>query len=80
VNIFVRLLPAIFACIVTQALAVDPPPKSVEPSEPAAPPAAAVTGSQPAPSPTNSNSNAAAPSNPTRIVLEDKTLTNEEVR
>jgi len=61
VNTLVRLLPVIFACIVTQSFAVDPPPKPAEPSEPASPPAA-------------------APSNPNRVVLEDKTLTNEEVR
>lgn len=60
-NTLVRLLPVIFACIVTQSFAVDPPPKPAEPSEPASPPAA-------------------APSNPNRVVLEDKTLTNEEVR
>ena len=79
-NTYVRLLPVIFACIVTQSFAVDPPPKPAEPDKPASPPAAAITGSQPTPSPTDASSNTATPSNPTRVVLEDKTLTNEEVR
>jgi hypothetical protein len=60
---FVRLLPVVVACAVTQAFADDPPPKPVEPTKPASPPASATT-----------------PSTAPRIVLEDKTLTNEEVK
>jgi hypothetical protein len=96
VNTFVRLLPIICACVVTQAFAVDPPAKTAEPSQPAGQPADAATAPQSNPPPakvdsdapattgassaTTSANAATAPAKSTRIVLEDKTLTNEEIK
>ena len=94
-NTFVRLLPVICACVVTQAFAVEPPANAPEPGKPASP---AATAQQSSPSPIKPDSNTAAStstsstpqststaptaaaSNPTRIVLDDKTLTNDEVK
>jgi len=53
VNAFIRLPHLVFACVVTVALAADPPPATDKPAAAASPP---------------------------RIVLEDKTLTNDEIR
>jgi hypothetical protein len=94
VNTFVRLLPVICACVVTRAFA-DPPANTPEPGKPASP-AAAAPASNPSPVEPDSNAAAstatsatpqststdatAAASKPTRIVLDDKTLTNDEVK
>jgi hypothetical protein len=98
VNTFVRLLPVICACVVTQAFAVDPPANTPEPGKPVSPAAAVATAPESSPSAINPDSNAAATtatsptqqsmstdaaaaaSKPTRIVLDDKTLTNDEVK
>ena len=72
-NTFRRLLPALLICTVTQSFAADPPANAVTPSKPASPPAAATTTAKA----TDASTTHARPK---RIVLEDKTLTNEEVR
>ncbi len=97
-NTFVRLLPVICACVITQAFAVDPPANTPESGKPASPAAAAAAAQESSPSPIKPDSNtaastatssapqststdsAAAASTPTRIVLDDKTLTNDEVK
>ena len=97
-NTFVRLLPVICACVVTQAFAADPPANTPEPGKPASTAAAATTASESTSSPIKPDPNAAtttatsptpqststdaaaAGSKPTRIVLDDKTLTNDEVK
>ena len=66
-NIFVRLIPVLFACVATQVVAEDPPtPKTAEPDKTA----------QAKPDPATTTPAAAKPE---RLVLEDKTLTNAEV-
>ena len=96
-NTFVRLLPVICACVVTQSFA-DPPANTPEPGKPASqaaaaatapesssspvapdPNTAASTSTSPTPQSTSTDTGAAA-SKPTRIVLDDKTLTNDEVK
>ena len=64
---FVRLLAVIYACAATQAFAIDPPSS---PAKPGNPTAAQSVGANAV--------NASAKRN--RNELEDKTLTNEEVR
>ena len=85
-NTFFRLMPVLFACAATQVFAGDPPaPKAVDPDKPAASAAAvnadavpaAVTPAQAKIEPEASAPTAAA--TPTRLVLDDKTLTNAEV-
>jgi hypothetical protein len=72
VNTFIRMMPAIFACVVAQACAGNPTtPGPVEPAKPATPAATADTTSPTNPAPVAAN--------PQRLVLEDKTLTNAEV-
>jgi hypothetical protein len=80
-NTFVRLLIVICASSATQAFAIDPPSNPVEPGKPSSPPVES-TGSPSDTSATQSVSTNTdkASSKPKRIVLEDKTLTNEEVR
>jgi hypothetical protein len=76
-------MPVLFACVATQVIAGDPPtPKTVDPDKPATQAAATDTASQVTPSPAKTDSDAAAavPAQPQRVVLNDKTLTNEEVR
>jgi hypothetical protein len=83
VNTFVRLMPVLFACVATQVIAGDPPaPKAVDPDRPTVQAPAADTASQATPSPTKTASEEAAttPTQPQRVVLNDKSVTNEEVR
>jgi hypothetical protein len=85
VNTFVRLMPVLFACVATQVIAGDPPtPKAVDPDRPTAqaPATATDTASQATPSPTKTASEEAAttPAQPQKVVLNDKSVTNEEVR
>jgi hypothetical protein len=83
VNIFVRLMPVLFACVATQVIAGDPPtPKTVDPDKPATQAAATDTASPATPSPAKADSDAAAtePAQSHKVVLNDKSLTNEEVR
>jgi hypothetical protein len=90
VNIFVRLMPVLFACVATQVFAGDPPtPKTVDPGKPAASAVAASSDSVSAANPTQGKADpeatapvaaaAAAATKPERLVLDDKTLTNAEV-
>jgi hypothetical protein len=65
---FVRLVPVICACVVTQAFAVDPPPPSSAKPVDTAPANTKPADTKP------------ADAKPTKIVLEDKTLTNAEVK
>ena len=92
----VRLLPIVSACVLTQACAVDPAPNSVTPDKPASQRVAAPgpqsasspikaissTTAPTAGSPEQSTeaNPAATPPKVHRIVLEDKTLTNAEVK
>lgn len=81
-NTFVRLMPVLFACVATQVVAGDPPtPKTIEPDKPATQAAAPATdtASQTTPSPTKPEA-ATTPAQPQRVVLNDKSVTNEEVR
>jgi hypothetical protein len=80
-NNVIRLLPVICLCAVTQAFAVDPPAPATAPSVPASTAAATNVSDPVAPStaPPDSASAPANPAQPTKIVLEDKTLTNAEV-
>ena len=80
-HIFVRLLIVICACSATQAFAIDPPSNPVEPGKPSSAPVESA-GSRSDTSATQSVGTNAdnASFKPKRIVLEDKTLTNEEVR
>jgi hypothetical protein len=93
---FVRLLPIVSACVMTQACAVGPAPNSGAPDKLASQRVAAP-GSPLASSPINATSSTTAPTATSpgqstevntaaplpkvhRIVLEDKTLTNAEVK
>ncbi len=89
-NIFVRLMPVLFACVTTQVFAGDPPTsKTVDPNKPAASAAAASSDSVPTANPSQGKADpeatapvaatAAAAAKPERLVLDDKTLTNAEV-
>jgi hypothetical protein len=80
-NVFVRLLIVICACSATQAFAIDPPSNPVEPGKPSSPPVESVESRSDTSATQSVSTNADnASSKPKRIVLEDKTLTNEEVR
>jgi hypothetical protein len=81
VNTFVRLLIVICASSATQAFAIDPPSNPVEPSKPSSPPVESTESRSDTSATQSVSANAdKASSKPKRIVLEDKTLTNEEVR
>ena len=83
-NTFVRLMPVLFACVATQVVAGDPPtPKTVDPNKPAASAVGASSENASAVSPAEAKAPgmaARAAARPERLVLDDKTLTNAEVR
>ncbi|HEY0339439.1 MAG TPA: hypothetical protein VGC34_01420 [Steroidobacteraceae bacterium] len=84
-NTFVRLMPVLLACAATQVFAGDPPaPKATDPEKSAAPAVAASADSTPTANPapataTPETTAAATAAKPGKLVLNDKTLTNDEV-
>lgn len=80
-NTFFRLLIVICACGATHAFAIDPPSNPAEQGKPSSPPVESAESRSDASATQSVGANAEnASSKPKRIVLEDKTLTNEEVR
>ncbi len=81
-NTFVRMMPVLLACATAQVFAGDPPiPKAADPEKSAASAVAASADSAPTANPAPATETATpAAAKPDRLVLNDRTLTNEEVK